>query len=94
MQKCQRAIIGAEPLAATQATIVVSELSFNSYDSIRAELIGRNGNLVVAISRWKNTPSGHLKRTGAAFEFGAHRIADMAKIVSDVQRILTIPVVR
>jgi lysophospholipase L1-like esterase len=67
---------------------IVSEFSLNPWETIRAELIQRRGKSIVSIARWKNTPTG-LARTGVAFEFAAHRISDMAKIIGDAQRALT-----
>lgn len=90
MQKSRRAIIGAEPLATAQAAIVVSEFPLNSHESFRAEIVDRQDKSIVAISRWKKTATGRLKRTGVAFEFGAHRIAGMAALVADVQRVLAV----
>ena len=85
MNTYRRAIIGAEPLAIAQASIVVSEFPLNRYESFRAEIIDRRGKAVVVISRWKTSSAGP-KRTGVAFEFAVHRIASMAKIVRDLQR--------
>jgi hypothetical protein len=87
MNTYRRAIIGAKPLALAQASIVVSEFPLNRYESFRAEIIDRRGKAIVAISRWKTSSAGS-KRTGVAFEFAAHRIAGMAKIISDLQRVL------
>jgi hypothetical protein len=87
MNTYRRAIIGAKPLALAQASIVVSEFPLNRYESFRAEIIDRRGRAIVAISRWKTSSAGS-KRTGVAFEFAAHRIAGMAKIISDLQRVL------
>jgi hypothetical protein len=66
---------------------IISEFPLNPWESIRAELIQRRGKSIVSIARWKTTSTG-LARTGVAFEFAAHRIADMAKIIGDVQQAL------
>jgi len=87
MRTCRRAINGAEPLAFAQASVVISEFPLNSYESIRAEIIDRRGKPIVVISRWKTASSGP-KRTGVAFEFAAHRITGVAKVISDLQRVL------
>ena len=81
------AATGATRLADAQASIVVSEFPLNRYESFRAEIIDRRGKTIVAISRRKTSSAGS-KRTGVAFEFAAHRIAGMAKIISDLQRVL------
>jgi hypothetical protein len=79
------AISSAEPLAFAQASIIVSEFPLNPHESFRAEIIHRQGKTIVAIGRWKTSSAG-AKRTGVAFEFAAHRISGMAKIVRDLQR--------
>ena len=67
----------------------LSYLSFlNPHETLRAEIVDRRGKSIVAISRWKKTTTGRVKRTGATFEFGAHRIAGMAELVADVQRVV------
>jgi hypothetical protein len=81
-----RAINGAQALAFAHS-VVISEFPLNSHEIIRAELIDRRGKPIVVISRWKTAPSGP-KRTGVAFEFAAHRIAGVAKVISDLQRVL------
>jgi hypothetical protein len=63
--------------------IVVSEFPLNHHQSFRAELVVRAGKSMVSISRLKNTPNG-ARRTGQAFEFGAHRAAAMAKLLSEI----------
>jgi hypothetical protein len=68
-------------------TVVVSEQILNSHQSLRAEITTLNGRSVVRMGRWKLTAAGP-RRTGAIFEFGLHRIADIAKMISEVQRYL------
>jgi hypothetical protein len=82
----RRAINGAEALAFAHS-VVISELPLNPHEFIRAEIIDRRGKPIVVISRWKTASSG-LKRTGVSFEFAAHRIAGVAKVISDLQRVL------
>ena len=52
--------------------IIVAEFRLNHHHSFRAELVVRAGKPMVSISRLKITPLG-ARRTGQAFEFGAHR---------------------
>jgi hypothetical protein len=75
-------IIGPQPPGR-----VVSEFPLNPWESIRAELIERRGKPIVSIGRWKTTAAGP-QRTGVRFEFASHRIADIAKVIGDVQRAL------
>jgi hypothetical protein len=63
---------------------VVSEFPLNAWESIRAEVCQRRGKSIVSISRWKTTAAGP-QRTGSGFEFAAHRVEDMAKMMGDVQ---------
>jgi hypothetical protein len=69
-------------------TVLVSELLLNSHQCFRAEIISIRDRSVVRLSRWRLTASGPF-RTGQAFEFGAHRTDDIARLISDVQRHLT-----
>lgn len=87
MRTDRRAVNGAEPLAFAQASVVISEFPLNPHEVIRAEIIDRRGKPIVVISRWKTASSGP-KRTGVAFEFAAHRITGMVKVISDLQRVL------
>ncbi len=66
-------------------TIVFSEYPLNRHDALRAEVTIRDGKAVVALSRWKNSPTG-ARRTGQAFEFGAHRLHAVMQILADVAR--------
>ena len=66
-------------------TVLVSEEILNSHQSLRAEITTLNGRSVVRLARWKLTAAGP-QRTGQVFEFGAHRTADIARMISDVQR--------
>jgi hypothetical protein len=65
--------------------LVASEQNWGSHQSMRAEIVTSHGRSVVRLSRWKLTADGP-KRTGQVFEFGAHRIADVARMISEVQR--------
>jgi hypothetical protein len=85
MPTYRSAISSAEPLAFAQASIIVSEFTLNPHESFRAEIIDRQGKTIVAIGRWKISSAG-AKRTGVAFEFAAHRIPGIAKIIRDLQR--------
>jgi hypothetical protein len=69
------------------AVIVVSDFPLNHRHRFRAEVITRDGKLVVSISRWKTTPMG-LRRTGQALEFGAHRTGAVAALLVEVQHVL------
>ena len=69
------------------ACIVVSEFPLNHHQSFRAEIVMRAGKPMVSISRLKITPDG-ARRTGQAFEFGAHRTAAIASLLSEVLRAL------
>jgi hypothetical protein len=66
-------------------TVLVSEQLLNSHQSFRAEIIAIQGRSVVRIGRWRLTAAGP-QRTGQVFEFGAHRTADIARMISEVQR--------
>ncbi|MDR6302521.1 hypothetical protein GGQ85_000192 [Nitrobacter vulgaris] len=75
------------PSRTTDANIVVSEFPLNAYQRFRAEIVMRNGKPTVALSRWKITAAG-ARRTGQTFEFGAHRIAAIAGLLAEVQRVV------
>jgi hypothetical protein len=62
-----------------------SEYAINPREVFRAEVCTINGRAVVRVARWKRTPEGH-KRTGCAFEFGAHRCRAVAGLISDIER--------
>ena len=62
-----------------------SEYAINPREVFRAEICTINGKAVVSLSRWKRTPEGH-KRTGSAFEFGAHRCQGVVNMLSDLAR--------
>jgi hypothetical protein len=64
---------------------IFSEYAINPREVFRAEICIINGRQVVRLTRWKRTPEGD-KRTGCAFEFGAHRCQGVVKMLSDVQR--------
>jgi hypothetical protein len=66
---------------------VVSEFSLNAWESIRAEVCQRRGKSIVSIARWKTTLAGS-QRSGSGFEFAAHRVEDVARMIGDVQRAL------
>jgi hypothetical protein len=65
----------------------IFEYAINPREVFRAEICTINGRQVVRLSRWKRTPAGN-KRTGCAFEFGAHRCASVVKMLSDIERML------
>lgn len=65
--------------------VASSELPLNRHQCFRAEVIERKGKSIVSIGRWKTTPTG-VSRTGQCLEFGAHRLADFAKLLSDIER--------
>ena len=61
----------------------IAEYEVSHHDVIRAEIIERQGKPVVTLSRWKRSPNGD-KRSGQAFEFGAHRTEGVANILNSV----------
>ena len=65
-------------------TVLVSEQLLNSHQSFRAEIIGIQGRSVVRLGRWRLTAAGP-QRTGQVFEFGAHRTADIARMIAEIQ---------
>lgn len=65
--------------------IASSQLDLNRHQCFRAEVIERKGQSIVSLSRWKQTPAGEI-RTGQCLEFGAHRLAGIAKLLSDIER--------
>ena len=64
---------------------IFSEYAINPREVFRAEICAINGRPVVRLTRWKRTPEGN-KRTGCAFEFGAHRCKAVASLISDIER--------
>jgi hypothetical protein len=64
---------------------IFSEHAINPRELLRAEVCTINGRQVVRLSRWKRTPEGN-KRTGCAFEFGAHRCKAVAGLLADIER--------
>jgi hypothetical protein len=64
------------------------EYAINPREVLRAEICTINGRPVIRLSRWKRTPAGNEKRTGSAFEFGAHRRGVVASLLSDIERAL------
>jgi hypothetical protein len=82
--------LSRQRIAATandSARPIYSEYTINPREVLRAEICTINGRQVVRLSRWKRTPEGH-KRTGCAFEFGAHRCKAVLGMLSDVERML------
>ena len=80
--------LSRQRIAATandSAQPIYSEYAINPREVFRAEICIINGRQVVRLTRWKRTPEGD-KRTGCAFEFGAHRCQGVVKMLSDVQR--------
>ena len=76
---------GLASTANESAQPICSEYAINSREKIRAEICDINGRQVVRLSRWKQSPDG-LKRTGCAFEFGAHRCKAVSGLLSDIER--------
>jgi hypothetical protein len=74
----------SEPAAVTQP--FTSEYAINAREVLRAEICSIKGRPVVRLSRWKRTAAGNEKRTGSAFEFGAHRCGVVADLLSDIER--------
>jgi hypothetical protein len=77
--------LGLAATANDSAQPFYSEYAINPREVLRAEICTINGRPVVRLSRWKQTPEGH-KRTGCAFEFGAHRCTAVAKLLADIER--------
>jgi hypothetical protein len=75
----QALALDARPIG---ASVTVSEFPINRHESFRVAITMRDGNAIVALSRWKNTPAG-TRRTGQAFEFGAGRLSAVAKLLAD-----------
>jgi hypothetical protein len=73
--------------APVSAQPFTSEYAINQREVLRAEICTINGRPVIRLSRWKRTPAGD-KRTGNAFEFGAHRCGVVASLLSDIERAL------
>src|SRR2546425_903393 len=79
---------GRQPIANPandSAQPIYSEYAINPREVFRAEICTINGRRVVRLSRWKRTPTGN-KRTGCAFEFGAHRCKAVANLLSNIER--------
>ena len=76
----------SEPASGTQP--FYSEYAINPREVLRAEICSIKGHLVVRLSRWKRSAAGNEKRTGCAFEFGAHRCGVVANLLSDIERAL------
>jgi hypothetical protein len=67
---------------------VVSEIPINRHECFRADITMRNGKPIVALSRWKTPLAGTPRRTGQAFEFGAQRLAAVAKLLAEAEMAL------
>jgi hypothetical protein len=67
---------------------VVSEIPINRHECFRADIKMRDGKPIVALSRWKTTSAGTSRRTGQAFEFGAHRLSAVAKLLAEAETAL------
>jgi hypothetical protein len=65
----------------------ISELSLSQHETLRTDLTVRSGKHVIAIARWKKTPSG-LRRTGQSLEFGQHRLAGVLKMLAETAAII------
>ena len=74
--------------APVSAQPFTSEYAINPREVLRAEICSIKGHLVVRLSRWKRSAAGNEKRTGCAFEFGAHRCGVVANLLSDIERAL------
>jgi hypothetical protein len=68
-----------------------TERAINPREFLCAEICSIKGRQVVRLSRWKRTAAGNEKRTGSAFEFGAHRCGVVASLLSDIERALGVP---
>jgi hypothetical protein len=79
-------IVGAQAptpdVSPVGSSVTVSEFPISQHECFRADIALRDGKPIVALSRWKHTPSG-TRRTGQAFEFGGHRLAAVTKILAD-----------
>jgi hypothetical protein len=74
----------SEPAAVTQP--FTSEYAINPREGFRVEICFIKGRPVVRLIRWKRTAAGNEKRTGCAFEFGAHRCSAVVALLSDIER--------
>ena len=74
-------------MAHESAQPIFSEYVINHRESFRAEISNINGREVVCLARWKSTQDG-MKRTGSAFEFGAHRLDAIVGILANIQAAL------
>jgi hypothetical protein len=77
----QRAPAATDPLQP-----FYSEYAINPREVLRAEICSIKGRSVVRFSRWKRTAAGNEKRTGCAFEFGAHHCSAVVALLSDIER--------
>jgi hypothetical protein len=68
--------------------IIATEFPINHHECFRADITMRNGKPIVALSRWKTTSAGTSRRTGQAFEFGAHRLSAVAKLLAEAETAL------
>jgi hypothetical protein len=74
----QKPAVGPQPF--------YSEYAINPREVLRAEICSIKGRSVVRLSRWKRTAAGNEKRTGCAFEFGAHRCSAVVALLSNIER--------
>lgn len=70
-----------EHCAAGVATL--SEIPISTHETFRADVATRGGKQIIAVARWKQTPSGP-RRTGQAFEFARHRLEALQRLLTDV----------
>lgn len=63
--------------------VLVSEYQLSPCEVFRVEVCPVGGRDVVRLSRLKMTPDG-IKR-GGSFEFGAHRLAGVSKLIADLE---------
>ena len=71
------------------AIVSVAQFSLSQHRFFRAEIVVRGKKSIVSVARWKNTPNG-ARRTGQAMEFGAHRIAAIVTLLTEVQRLVAV----
>jgi len=77
----------SQSLISADATVVVAEYPLNRHQAFRAEIIHRCGKVNVSLSRWKLS-NGVNRKTGQSFEFGAHRLRAVLRLLADVERTL------
>jgi hypothetical protein len=81
MTRYQSALPPVRPIE--RADALAYDYALNGRDVMRAEIVKRN----VALSRRKSTGSSY-KRTGKAFEFGAHHLEGVIDLLCNLRRAL------